>query len=83
MTSNSKHEVAGMGRYDAEYIKYYTGVESIDILWSLADYTRNHSYNPINNEILMVAVDQKLASDLQTQMPRFKLVDIKQRVCFK
>lgn len=82
MTSSSKHVVAGMGRYDAEYIKYYTGVDSIDILWSLAEYTRNYSYHPINDEILMVAVDMKLASELQTQIPRYKMVDIKTKVCF-
>ncbi|KAI3642848.1 hypothetical protein MP228_012403 [Amoeboaphelidium protococcarum] len=45
--------IAAMGKYDAEYIKYYTGVEPLILPATSFAYTQNTRYYPRRKEILV------------------------------
>ena len=84
MNSDPKHVVAGMSRYDMEYLKYYTGANDIQILSSLSGfYTAGHFYKPINNEVLLLSRDAELNAELKAQIHQFKVVEIAEKVKFR
>ena len=57
---SGKHTIAAMSTYDAEYLKYYTGIKPIVLTSFSGYYTHGNSFNPTREEFLIVANDWAL-----------------------
>ena len=57
ISQDPKHLIAANNRYDAEYIRYFTGI-NVTILPSFCQYT-NNDYNPIKTEFLLTPIHRK------------------------
>jgi len=44
-----------MSRYDAEYLRYYTGIDPVLLTSFSGYYTKGYPYNPTKEEFLTVA----------------------------
>ncbi len=81
MASNPKHVVAGMSRYDTEYMRYYIGLETIDTLSSLSGfYTQGYPYKPKSKNILLISRDDKLNIEIKAKIKRFHVGTIRELV---
>ena len=53
---SGRHTIAAMSRYDAEYLRYYTGIKPLLLTSFSGYYTDTNWYNPTRNEFLIFCV---------------------------
>ena len=62
---SNRHTVAAMSRYDAEYLRYYTGIKPM-LLSSFSGYYTDYSlYNPTKKEFLIFCLRNRAADFVQ------------------
>ena len=81
IAAHPRNIVAANNRYDAEYIKYFTGIKDVPVLPNFCAYTKVN-YSPSKPEILIGpgrGINSKLFSELQgrAQKSRFKFARIR------
>lgn len=67
IASHPRNVVAANNRYDAEYVKYFTGIKDVPVLPNYCAYTNAH-YNPSRKEVLIGpgrGINDQLHKELQ------------------
>jgi len=69
---SGKHIIAAMSLYDAEYLKYYTGIKPLLLNSFSGYYTQGNPYKPSRDELLIVShsasFSRKVIKTLQSEM---------------
>ena len=75
-----RHTMAAESRYDAEYLRYYTGIKPILLSSFSGYYTQDYPYNPTRKEILIFSVKHNIQHYLdnvnRALAPEFSAVSV-------
>ncbi len=75
---SGKHTIAAMSFYDAEYLKYYSGIKPILLHSFSGYYTQGNFYNPTKEELLIVTQSKSFSSEvIKALQPEMKSVNYK------
>ena len=80
LQEDPQHTVAAMSRYDAEYLRYYTGIKPLLLTSFSGYYTDANAYNPTRKQFLIFSVKDAarhfLSNVVSFMWPEFEAVRV-------
>ena len=74
---NPKHIIGAESRYDQEYLRHYTGLDSFPLYSYSGFYTANNSYSPKREGILCMSKFNGACSSLIMRTSKFRVVNVR------